>query len=90
MTLNQLHELRLWHQQHWRRRPVEKHLWDLVLTLWLAGWVGGPTAFVVHSAAAAVVCVGLVFLPGGYVALRTRLHRAGLVRCDWLVALREP
>jgi hypothetical protein len=31
--------------------------------------------------------VALFFLPGAYVALRQRLHRAGILRCDWTVAL---
>ena len=88
MTLDQLHELKLWHQRHVRDRPLEKHVWDAVLTLWMMGWVGGPTAFLIHLRWAALLCVALLFLPGAYVALRRRLHRAHLLRCDWMAALR--
>jgi len=51
--------------------------------------VGAPVASVVHVGWAIGVCVALVFLPGGYVALRRALHRAGRVRCDWLGTLRR-
>ena len=87
MTLDQLHDLKLWHQRHLRDRPVEKYVWDAVLTLWLIGWVGGPVAFLIHRGWAAIAAVALVFLPGAYVALRRTLHRARILRCDWISAL---
>ena len=89
MTLAQFESLKTWHQRHWREQPLEKHVWDIVLTLWLAGWVGIPPAFVVHAGWAEVVCFALLFLPSVYVAVRRRLHRIGLVRCDWTAALRR-
>ena len=49
MTLDQFHDLKLWHQRHLREHPVEKHVWDVVLTLWLIGWVGAPVAFLIHA-----------------------------------------
>ena len=36
----------------------------------------------------AVICIGLLFLPGAYVKARKRLHAARLLRCDWLGAVR--
>ncbi len=53
MKLEQLHDLRLWHQRHVREQPLEKHVWDIVLTFWLAGWVGVPAAFLIHAGWAA-------------------------------------
>ena len=88
MTLAQLQDLKVWHQGHWRRQPLEKHVWDIVLTLWLAGWVGFPSAWLTHATWAEATCIPLLFLPSLYVAIRLRLHRAGLLRCDWSVALR--
>jgi hypothetical protein len=86
MTLQQLHALRLWHQGH-GRYPVEKNVWDVVLTIWLLGWAGAPTAFLVSAGWAEAACLGVLFLPGLYVALRRRLHRAGRLRCEWISAL---
>jgi hypothetical protein len=88
MTLDQLHDLKLWHQRHVHDRPVEKHVWDAVMTLWVTGWVGGPAAFLIHRGWALITAIALAFLPGAYVALRRRLHRARIVRCDWISALR--
>ena len=88
MTLQQHQELRLWHLRQGRRHPVEKALWDLVLTVWLLGWVGAPTAFLLHSGWAELACLSLLFLPGAYVAARRHLHNRRRLRCDWMVALR--
>ena len=87
MTLSQFERLKVWHEGHRRRQPVEKHAWDMVLTFWLAGLVGLPSAYLIHARWAEAACLGLFFLPGAYVALRRRLHRAGVLRCDWTVAL---
>ena len=70
------------------RHPVEKNVWDGVLTIWLLGWVGAPTAFLVDAPWAEWSCLSVVFLPGAYVALRRWLHRKHKVRCDWIGALR--
>jgi hypothetical protein len=87
MKFWQFEQLKLWHQRHWREQPLEKQAWDIVLTLWLAGWFGFPASYLVHAGWAEAACVALFFLPGGYVALRRRLHHAGILRCDWRVAL---
>ena len=87
MTLVQFEKLKAWHLRHRREQPLEKHIWDLVLTFWLAGWVGLPSAVVMHVRWALFLCIALFFLPGGYVRLRRRLHRAGILRCDWTAAL---
>jgi hypothetical protein len=88
MNLEQFHELKLWHQRHLREQPFEKHVWDTVLTLWLAGWVGAPAAFLIHAGWALMLCGAMLFLPCLYVALRRRLHTRGVLRCDWIRALR--
>ena len=88
MTLQQFHELKVWHQRQGRRHPVEKSLWEAVLTVWLLGWVGAPTAFLLNAGWAEAACASLLFLPGAYVTLRCWLHRRGHLRCDWIGALR--
>ena len=87
MKLEQFHDLKLWHQRHRREQPLEKHVWDMVLTFWLAGCVGAPAAFLIHAGWALILCGALVFLPSAYVALRRFLHRARVVRCDWITTL---
>jgi hypothetical protein len=90
VRLAEFEAMKTWHQRHWRDQPVEKHVWDIVLTLWLAGWVGIPPAFLIHARWVELGCVALLFLPGANVALRRRLHRSGVLRCDWSAALGRP
>ncbi|MDZ7867319.1 hypothetical protein [Acidovorax sp.] len=81
MTLNELQRIKQWHVDHRVEHPLEYHLWDLVLTLWLMGWL---PAFVFGDAWAAPLCLAGTLLPSLYVAWRTRAHRLHRLRCDWL------
>ena len=88
MTLHQFHALRQWHLRHWREHPLEKNLWEAVLTLWLMGWVGGAVSLLLNLPWVEVGCLALLFLPSAYVAMRARLHRSARLRCDWINSLR--
>jgi len=87
MTLDQFQDLKRWHQCH-GDRWVESAVWNTVMTLWMVGWVGAPTAWVLQHDGTALAVLLLVFVPGAYVALRRALHRHGRLRCDWIGALR--
>jgi peptidoglycan biosynthesis protein MviN/MurJ (putative lipid II flippase) len=88
MTLQQFYELKVWYARQGSRHPVERAIWDAVLTIWLAGWVGAPTAFLIHLAWAEAACLSVLFLPSLYVGARRRLHNKRWLRCDWIIALR--
>ena len=88
MTLRQMSSLKRWHAAHRERAPVEYHVWDTVLTLWVVGWVGVPPALMLHWRWAVLTCAVMFFAPPVYVRLRAYLHRHGWLRCDWLPALR--
>ena len=87
MTLDQFHDLKLWHSRHAGDRPLEGHAWNAVLTLWLVGWVGSPAAWLLGQDLLAAAGIALLLLPGAYVAARRQLHRWRLLRCDWIAAL---
>jgi hypothetical protein len=89
MTLDQFHDLKVWHTRHAGDQPLEGHVWNGVLTLWLIGWVGTPAAWLMDAKPMAVCAPALLLLPGAYVAVRRRLHRKGRLRCDWIAALRR-
>lgn len=89
MTLDEFHDLKVWHDLHAGDRPLEGRVWSVVLTLWMIGWVGPPAAWLIGTEVLAACTLGLVLLPGAYVALRRRLHRQGRLRCDWIAALRH-
>jgi hypothetical protein len=87
MTLQQFHSLKLWHSNH-HDHPLERNVWDAVLTLWMCGWIGGAAALILSVPWAWVGCFGLLFLPSAYVGVRARLHHQGRLRCDWITAVR--
>lgn len=84
MTLQQLAVIRRWHVQHRHRHPVEFQAWDLMLTVWLLGCMGGPAALILDAPLAIAGCIALWFAPPLYVHCREWLHRSGRLRCDWL------
>lgn len=86
MTLDQFHSLKVWYSGH--PRPLEKNVWDAVLTVWMMGWVGVPTFLLLAQPVIVMACVLAIFVPAAYVSWRVRLHKAGRLRCDWITALR--
>jgi hypothetical protein len=86
MRLRHFHAIKTWHGQH-GRHPVERSVWDAVLTVWLIGWIGAPTAFIIHAGWAEAACLSVLFLPEVYIGMRRTLHRRRLLRCDWINAL---
>lgn len=84
MTLDELQRIKQWHVDHRSDHPVEYHLWDAMLTLWLMGWVGWLPAFAFEAMWAAPLCMTAMFAPTLYVTWRCRAHRAQRLRCDWI------
>lgn len=89
MTLTQMSMIKRWHQAHHRDHGLEYQLWDAMLTCWILGWMGVPAALLLAPEAGLLACVALYFAPSAYVALRVRLHRRGVLRCDWLSSAKQ-
>ncbi|UCV00488.1 hypothetical protein [Acidovorax radicis] len=84
MTLNELQRIRQWHVAHKADHPLEYHLWDAVLTLWIMGWVGWFPVCAFGETWCAPLCLAGTLVPSGYVAWRARAHRLRKLRCDWI------
>jgi hypothetical protein len=84
MTLNELQRIKKWHVAHRSEHPVEYHLWDAMLTLWVMGWVGWLPAYAFEQFWTMPLCVVATAAPSLYVAWRMKAHRAQKLRCDWL------
>jgi hypothetical protein len=84
MTLNELQRIKQWHVEHRREHPLEYHLWDAILTLWVLGWVGWLPAFAFHALWAAPLCMLAMAAPNLYKRWRQRAHQSHKLRCDWL------
>jgi hypothetical protein len=88
MTLDDLQRIKKWHVAHRRDHPLEYHLWDMMLTLWVMGWVGWLPAFAIGHLWTFPLCAAGMAAPSLYVAWRLKAHREGRLRCDWQVAAR--
>ncbi|MBA2962396.1 MULTISPECIES: hypothetical protein [Ramlibacter] len=86
MTLIELQHIKQWHVGHRASHPVEYHLWDTMLMLWLAGWIGWLPAFAFDELWTVPLCVFAISAPDVYTAWRARAHRRQRLRCDWLCA----
>ncbi|GAC1606750.1 MAG: hypothetical protein NVS3B2_14720 [Ramlibacter sp.] len=84
MPLAELQRIKHWHARHRVEHPVEYQLWDAMLTLWVAGWVGWIPASAFHQLWAIPLCLLAVAAPGLYCAWRRKAHREQRVRCDWI------
>ena len=84
MDLDAMQRIKQWHVRHQGDHPVECHAWDIVLTLWLAGWVGWIPAVTFEAFWVAPALVLAMLGPRLYVAGRVRAHKARRLRCDWL------
>jgi hypothetical protein len=86
MKLAELQRIKRWHVAHRGDHPVEYHLWDAVLTLWVMGWVGWLPAYAFEQLWGLPLCALAAAAPSLYVGWRLKAHRAHKLRCDWLAA----
>lgn len=91
MTLGQLAQVKHWllmhAHQHAHQHAVELQAWNLVLGCWVLGWTAMPGVLLLQVWWLLPLLPLGVLLPSLYVAWRSRLHRRGRLRCDWLCAL---
>lgn len=86
LSMERLQRIRQWHVAHRAEHPLEYHLWDTVLTLWVLAVTGWLPAYVFHAWwAVPLLALGLL-LPGVYVGWRAHAHALQRIRCEWLAA----
>ena len=84
MTLTELQRIKQWHVSHRGEHPLEYHVWDGMLTLWVMGWVGLLPAFAFEQLWAMPLCMLAMAAPGLYATWRIKAHRQHRLRCDWI------
>jgi len=87
MSLIEVRRIRRWLHVNGSHRPLELCAWDLVLGLWLLGWLCLPFWVLTGQAAMLPLSFAAMPLPTAYIAWRLYLHRSGQLRCDWLSAV---
>jgi hypothetical protein len=89
MTIKQLNQFKRWHISHQEGHAVEFTLCDLVLGAWIFGWILLLPLFVLHQEPLLPASLLLILAPEVYCGLRRVMHRRGMLRCDWLDAIRR-
>jgi len=84
LSISELQHIRLWHVAHRAEHPLEYHLWDSVLTLWMMGWIGWLPTWTLDVPWASPLCLLCMMTPNLYVGWRARAHAAQRLKCDWL------
>ncbi|MBV8501508.1 MAG: hypothetical protein JO006_07305 [Paucibacter sp.] len=87
MDLAQMARIRHWLRLHGARHPAELWIWDLICIAWVAAWLAIPLSVILGRDELMPLSLLALVLPALYVAWRSRLHRRGKLRCDWLTAL---
>lgn len=82
MSINELARIKRWHVDHKAQRPLEYHLWDAMLTLWVMGWVGILPALLFNPWILVACALG-ASAPSLYVHYRLLAHQRHTLRCDW-------
>jgi hypothetical protein len=88
VTLAQLQRVKQWREAQQGAHPLERQVWEAVLTLWMMGWMGWMPAFAFDADWAYPLCLLGMYAPGLYVYWRARAHEAQRLRCDWIDLLR--
>lgn len=84
LTLSELQRIKRWQIAHRAEHPVEYHLWDVVLTIWVLGCVSWLPALALEMTVLLPLCVLAMFSPSLYVRWRKSAHAGHRLRCDWL------
>ena len=84
LPLAELQRIKQWHTSHRHDHPLEYQLWDLVVTVWLMGWIGWLPAYAFDAFWAYPLCLMGVMTPGLYVQWRARADANGRLRCEWM------
>jgi hypothetical protein len=85
IPLTELQRIKKWHVAHRGEHPLEYHLWDTVLTLWLMGWVGW-SAFTGCLVGPAALCNGHTC--STLVRWLARNDISSIVSGDWVDCIR--
>ena len=84
LTLKELQRIKQWQVAHREEHPLEYHLWDAVLTVWVMGCVSWLPVLALEMEWLLPLCLTAMLSPGLYVRWRKRAHATRRLRCDWL------
>lgn len=87
IPLARLQRIKNWHSAHPHVHPVERQVWDAVMTLWVMGWLAWLPAWIFGAIWIYPLCAIGLLAPKIYIRLRIVAQRGGRLRCEWLQLL---
>lgn len=88
ISLAELQRIKNWHAAQNGAQPVERQIWEAVMTAWVMAWIAWLPAYTFEAPWAYPLCLLGIAVPQIYVQLRAHAHASGRLRCDWLHLLR--
>lgn len=84
LSQNTLQGVKKWHIANQAEHPLELHLLDAVLTIWVMSWFAWmPLVIFEFEWLIPISLLGLM-LPNLYIGWRIKAHTQHRLRCDWI------
>lgn len=84
LSLNTLQSVKKWHVEHRADHPLELHLFDAVLTVWVMSWFAWLPLFILEFEWLIPISLLGLMLPNLYIGWRIKAHIQHRLRCDWI------
>jgi uncharacterized membrane protein len=84
LSLNRLQRIKKWHVANQSAHPLELHLFDGVLTVWVMSWFAWMPLFILGFEWLIPFSFLGLMLPNLYIAWRVKAHAQRRLRCDWV------
>ncbi len=84
LSLETLQSVKKWHVANRAVHPLEFHLLDAVLTVWVMSWLAWMPLLILEFEWLIPFSLLGLMLPNLYIAGRIKAHMQGRLRCDWI------
>ena len=84
LSLNTLQHVKKWHVAHRSDHPLEVHLLDAVLTVWVMSWMAWMPLIIFEFEWLIPFSLLGLMLPNWYIGWRIKAHEQRRLRCDWV------
>lgn len=84
LSLHTLQSVKNWHVAHQADHPLEMHLLDAVMAVWVVSWFAWLPLFILGFEWLIPFSLLGLMLPNMYVGWRVKAHAQRRLRCDWV------
>jgi hypothetical protein len=84
LSLSTLQRIKKWHVANRAAHPLELHLLDGVLTVWMMSWMAWMPLIILELEWLIPFSLLGMMLPNLYIGWRVKAHTQRRLRCDWV------